>query len=221
MVAEALADMAMNAVAPQQSVRMAAHQPEVHRPIQRATPALCVSTQGLDSTEAATAASVQQLDANGVSARAIDPHRATQPIPMSARANAAAPTCVKQATALKPTLKQKFETFVMCDFTPRHPNDLPESQWVSYDRLYQLFQPHAPLDVWQKGPGNLKQLITEWYQGDPTFAGLAPSAWCKRLVTRNEPQHGQGRGGRKTYYTCFSFEYRPNGTRGVTFCTFS
>ena len=53
----------MNAVAPQQSVRMAAHQPEVHRPIQRATPALCVSTQGLDSTEVATAASVQQLDA--------------------------------------------------------------------------------------------------------------------------------------------------------------
>ena len=105
----------------------------------------------------------------------------------------------------------------MCDFTPRHPDDLPESQWVSYDRLYQLFQPHAPLDVWQKGPGNLKQLITEWYQGDPAFTGLAPSAWCKRLVTRNEPQHGQGRGGRKTYYTCFSFEYRPNGKRGVTF----
>ena len=99
----------------------------------------------------------------------------------------------------------------MCDFTPRHPDDLPQSQWVSYDTLYQLFQPHAPLDVWQKGPGNLKQLITEWYQDDPAFTGLAPSAWCKRLVTRNEPQHGQGRGGRKTYYTCFSFEYRPNG----------
>ena len=106
LVAEALADMAMNAVAPQQSVRMAAHQPEVHRPIQRATPALCVSTQGLDSTEVATAASVQQLDANGVSAQAIHPHRATQPISTSACTNAAAPTCCgKQATALK----QKFE----------------------------------------------------------------------------------------------------------------
>ena len=198
---------AMNAVAPQQSVRMAAHQPEVHRPIQRATPALCSSTQGLDTTEVATAASVQQLDTNGVSARAIHPHRTTQPLSTSARLNAAAPTCGKHAT----TLKEKFETFVLCDFMPRHPHDLPESQWVSYDRLYQLFQPHAPLHVWRKGPGNLKQLIMQWYQGDPAFAGLAPSAWCKRLVTRNEPQHGQSRGGRKTYYTCFSFEYRPNG----------
>ena len=144
--------------------------------------------------------SVQQLDANGVSAQAIHPNGATQPISTSARSNAAATT-----------LKQKFEAFVMRDFTPRHPDDLPLSQWASYDTLYQLFHPHAPLDVWQKGPGNLKQLIIEWYQGDPTFSGLAPSAWCKRLVTRNEPQHGQGRGGRKTYYTCFSFEYRPNG----------
>jgi hypothetical protein len=220
LVAEALADMAMDAEAPQQSVRMAAHQPEVHRPIQRATPAPCFSTQGLDSTEVATAASVQQLDANGVSAQAIHPHRATQPISTSA-ANAAAPTCGKQTTAQKKqTLKQKFETFVMCDFTPRHPGELPESQWVSYDRLYQLFQPHAPLDVWQKGPGNLKQLIIEWYQGDPAFAGLAPSAWCKRRVrrrvTRNEPQHHQGRGGGKACTCYFSFECRPNGKRAVT-----
>ena len=178
-------------------------------PIQRATPALCFSKQGLDSTKVAPAASVQQLDANGVSAQAIHPHGATQPISTSARTNAAAPTCGKQATALKkPTLKQKFETFVMCDFTLRHPNDLPESQWVSYDRLYQLFQPHAPLDVWQKGPGNLKKLITEWYQGDPAFTGLAPSAWCKRRVTRNEPQHHdhQRLGGGKKCVCYFSFE---------------
>ena len=199
LVAEALADMAMNAVAPQQSVRMAAHQPEVHRPTQRATPALCVSTQGLESTEVATAASVQQLDANGVSAQAIHPHRTTQPLSTSAHINAAAPTCGKQATALE----QKFATCVMRDFTPRHPDDLPLSQWVSYDRLYELFQPHAPLDVWQKGPGNLKQLIIEWYQGDPAFTGLAPSAWCKQRVIR---QKG-------TCYFCF--EYRPNGRRAV------
>ena len=207
LAAEALADMAMSAVAPQQSVRTAAHQPEVRMPIQRATPALCFSTQGLASTKVAPAASVQQLDANGVSAQAIHPHGATQPILTSARTNAAAPTvCGRQTT----TLKQKFETFVMCDFTPRHPDDLPLSQWVSYDRLYQLFQPHAPLHVWRKGPGNLKQLIIEWYQGDPTFAGLAPSAWCKRFVTRNEPQHHQGRGGVKkhAYRYYFSFEYR-------------
>ena len=164
LAAEALADMAMSAVAP----------------------------QGLDSTEVAPAASVQQLDANGVSGQAIHPHGATQPISTSARSNAAATT-----------LKQKFETFVMCDFTPRHPDDLPLSQWVSYDRLYQLFQPHAPLDVWQKGPGNLKQLIIEWYQGDPTFAGLAPSAWCKPRVLAKK----------STCYFCF--EYRPNGRRAA------
>jgi len=147
LAAEALADMAMSAVAP----------------------------QGLDSTEVAPAASVQQLDANGVSGQAIHPHGATQPISTSARSNAAATT-----------LKQKFETFVMCDFTPRHPDDLPLSQWVSYDTLLQLFQPHAPLHVWRKGPGNLKQLIIEWYQGDPTFSGLAPSAWCKARVIRKQ-----------------------------------
>jgi len=192
LAAEALADMAMNAVAPQQSVRMATHQPEVRMPIQRATPALCFSKQGLDSTEVAPAASVQQLAANGVSAQAIHPHGATQPISTSARSNAAATT-----------LKQKFETLVMRDFTPRHPDDLPLSQWASYDRLYQLFQPHAPLDVWQKGPGNLKQLIIEWYQGDPNFAGLAPSAWCKQRVLAKKG----------TCYFCF--EYRPNGRRAV------
>ena len=80
---------------------------------------------------------------------------------------------------------------------PRHPHDLPESQWVSYDRLYQLFQQHAPLHVWQKGPGNLKQLIIEWYQGDPGFTGLAPSAWCKQRVLAKKG----------TCYFCF--EYRP------------
>jgi len=199
LAAEALADMAMNAVAPQQSVRMATHQPEVRMPIQRATPALCFSKQGLDSTEVAPAASVQQLDANGVSAQAIHPHGATQPISTSACTNVAAPTCGRQATALE----QQFATLIMCDFTPRHPDDLPMSQWVSYDTLYQLFQPHAPLHVWRKGPGNLKQLIMQWYQGDPAFAGLAPSAWCKPRVIRKQ----------RTDY--FSFEYKPNGGPAV------
>ena len=75
-------------------------------PIQRAPPALCCSKRDLDSTELATAASVQQLDANGVSAQAIHPHRATQPISTSPRTNAAAPTCEKQANALKQTFEK-------------------------------------------------------------------------------------------------------------------
>lgn len=112
-------------------------------------------------------------------------------------------------------LKQKFDELVMCDYTPRNPKGFHPSKWVGYDRLYQLFRPHAPSSIWQTGPGNLKQQIIEWYEDDPRFTGLAPSAWCKLLVTRNEPQHRQGRGGPKRYCTCFSFGYRPNGKRAV------
>ena len=111
-------------------------------------------------------------------------------------------------------LKQKFDALVMCDFTPRHPNDLPTSQWVSYASLLQLFQPHAPMDVWRTGPGNLKQLITEWYKGDPTFIGLAPDAWCKRVAS-NEPQDRPGSGMRHVLLK-FCFEYTPKLYPGVS-----
>lgn len=56
-------------------------------------------------------------------------------------------------------LKRKFDAFVMCNYTPRHPSKLPIRRWVSLDQLYHLIWPHAPMDVWLKGPGNLKQLI--------------------------------------------------------------
>ena len=104
-------------------------------------------------------------------------------------------------------LQQKFDELVMCDFTPRHPKDLPTSQWVSYDRLFQLFQPHASVDVWKKGRGNLKQRIVEWYKGDPAFIGLAPDAWCKRVAS-NEPQDRPG-SGMKHVLLKFCFEYTP------------
>ena len=48
---------------------------------------------------------------------------------------------------------------------------------VSYSHLFHMFEPHAPtMDVWMMGPGNLKQLITEWYEVHPAFAGLKASA---------------------------------------------
>ena len=103
------------------------------------------------------------------------------------------------------TLRQKFDELVMCDFTPRHPKDLPTSQWVSYPRLARLFQPHAPSEVWHKGPGNLRQLIIEWYKDDPAFIGLAPREWCKRVTSKDAPQNGSG----KTYLYKFCFEYTP------------
>ena len=66
-------------------------------------------------------------------------------------------------------------------FTPKHPSTLPRSQWLSYTRLFSTVQPYAPARVWKQGPGNLKQLVIEWCEHHPAFAGLAQSAWCMRL----------------------------------------
>ena len=71
-------------------------------------------------------------------------------------------------------------------------------------RLYFLFHPFAPMDVWLMGPGNLKQMITEWFKAHPAFAGSVE--WCKRVKNTN-PQDGAGQHCYK-----FCFEYTPNGT---------
>ena len=94
-------------------------------------------------------------------------------------------------------LQAKFHALVMCNFTPRNPRELPPSRWVSYDTLFRLFQPHAP--VWQVGPGNLKQLIIKWFQGHPAFAGLVTTVWCKRIRVTEQS---------RTIYK-FSFEHTP------------
>ena len=60
------------------------------------------------------------------------------------------------------------------------------------------------MDVWLMGPGNLKQMITEWYKAHPAFAGSVE--WCKR-VKNTDPQDGSGQHCYK-----FCFEYTPNGT---------
>ena len=116
----------------------------------------------------------------------------------------------KRTRVLKSTnLKQQFVELVMCDFTPRHPSELPASRWVSFDRLYQLFQPHAA--VCQRGPGNLRQRIIEWYKDDPAFIGLAPHEWCKRITSNDAPQNGSG----KTFLYRFCFEYTPRHLPGL------
>ena len=120
---------------------------------------------------------------------------------------------VNASPRLNPSaLRQKFDELVMCDFTPRHPKDLPTSQWVSYPRLARLFEPHAPDEVWHKGPGNLRQLIIEWYKDDPTFAGLAPNAWCKRVKSTNDPQEHPESGTSRIHVYKFCFEYTPRGS---------
>ena len=68
---------------------------------------------------------------------------------------------------------------------------------------YQLFQPHAAVS--QRGPGNLRLRIIEWYKDDPAFIGLDPREWCKRVTSKDAPQNGSG----KTYLYKFCFEYTP------------
>ena len=85
-------------------------------------------------------------------------------------------------------------------FTPKHPSTLPKSQWLSYTRLFSTVQPYAPARVWKQGPGNLKQLVIEWCQHHPAYAGLAQSAWCGRLKD-DQPQAGRTQA--MVYKFCF------------------
>ena len=91
-------------------------------------------------------------------------------------------------------------------FTPKHPSTLPKSQWLSYTRLFSTVQPYAPARVWKQGPGNLKQLVIEWCQHHPAFAGLAQKAWCMRL--RDDDQQALP-GRRQPTVDKFCLEYTP------------
>ena len=86
-------------------------------------------------------------------------------------------------------------------FTPKHPSQMHGSQWVSLTRLAQTVKPYAPGQVWSKGPGNLKQLVIQWYRHHPVFAGLALNAWCKPLPDFDAPGH---------LVSKFCFAYTPN-----------
>jgi len=89
----------------------------------------------------------------------------------------------------------------MCAFTPRRPSELKVSRWVSINVLFRLFQPLAPGEVWLMGPGNLKQLITKWYNDHPAFKCLTVNEWCKRLTSNKRDGPGQG-----SYTLKFCFE---------------
>ena len=92
-------------------------------------------------------------------------------------------------------------------FTPKHPNTLPRSQWLSYTRLFSIVQPYAPARVWTQGRGNLKQLVIEWAQHHPAYAGLATSAWCVRLDDYDQPQPQPGQ--KRPTVSKFCLEYTP------------
>jgi len=89
-------------------------------------------------------------------------------------------------------------------FTPKHPSTLPRSQWLSYTRLFSIVQPYAPARVWMQGRGNLKQLVIEWCQHHPAYAGLAISAWCMRGEDDDQPAQA-GRRQPTVYKFCFEY----------------
>ena len=92
-------------------------------------------------------------------------------------------------------------------FTPKHPSTLPKSRWLSYTRPFSIVQPYAPARVWRQGRGNLKQLVTEWCQHHPAYAGLAKSAWCIRLKDDDQPQPQAGQ--KHSTVSKFCLEYTP------------
>lgn len=87
------------------------------------------------------------------------------------------------------SLREIFIKHVMCDFTPRPPKEFPTSQWATLEQLVLQLEPYAREEVARIGPQNLRQLITEWYKGHPAFAGLAYSAWGKRLKDMHPLAH--------------------------------
>ena len=99
----------------------------------------------------------------------------------------AAPAAAAASKEAESTLKERFAQHVMCRFTPMRPSDFQLSLWVSSGHLINLLQPHAPTEVLQLGPRKLTQLITEWYQDHPTYAGLPYSYWCKNLKDQSNP----------------------------------
>ena len=105
-------------------------------------------------------------------------------------------------------------------FTPKHPSTLPKSQWLSYTRLFSIVQPYAPARVWRQGRGNLKQLVTEWCQHHPAYAGLAKSAWCIRLKDDDQPQPQAGQKHSTVSKFCLEYtggrvSHRMPGTTGL------
>ena len=156
----------------------------------------------------------------GISARHESPGHGSTSSEISASLSLSAQSSISQAHSspealfrsipAKPqSLREKFVMHVMCDFTPRPPTDLPKSQWISYRRLVSLFQPFAPTEVWQHGPGNLKQLVTEWYKEHPAFEGLQPTAWCKLLKDKDVQP------GTSSMVSKFSFQYTPKRKRSL------
>ena len=111
--------------------------------------------------------------------------------------------------AAPPTLREIFIVHVMYDYTPRMPHHLPLARWTTLEELVSKLEKHAPMEVHNLGHQKLRQMITEWYQHHPTFAGLSFSEWGKRL--KDNARMAQSR----ALIFKFCFEYTPAG-RAIT-----
>ena len=89
-------------------------------------------------------------------------------------------------------------------FTPKDPSTLHKSQWLSYTRIFSIVQPYAPGRVWKQGRGNLMQLLIQWCQHQPAFAGRKQSAWCARMKEFDEGVHKE----RVIYKFCLEYNQR-------------
>lgn len=112
---------------------------------------------------------------------------------------------VYNTCAAPPTLREIFMVHVMCDYTPRMPQHLPTSRWATLEELVSKLEKHAPTEVQKLGHHKLRQMITEWYQHHPTFAGLSFSDWGKRL--KDNARETQSR----ALSFKFCFEHTPAG----------
>ena len=89
-------------------------------------------------------------------------------------------------------------------FTPKDPSTLHKSQWLSYTRIFSIVQPYAPGRVWKQGRGNLMQLLIQWCQHQPAFAGRKQGAWCARMKEFDERVHKE----RVIYKFCLEYNQR-------------
>ena len=59
------------------------------------------------------------------------------------------------------SLQEKFVAFVMCDFTPRHPSELPTTEWASMVKVPRGQRPSSAPAPPQGAPGGSGQLGTQ------------------------------------------------------------
>ena len=106
-------------------------------------------------------------------------------------------------------MEARFAAHVMCNYTPRPPEEFSVKQWVSCIELHRQIKPLTPLEAERWHPTYVKQLVTELFKDHPLFAGRPFSEWSKKLMNRDALAHSTG----KTHVTYFCLEHTPTISR--------